>query len=362
MSVLNNLNHFKEDAGVFKKASLIAFSIFFALSMAIPPVAYANAINMADDPYVVEETPEEINAPAGDCTVTLNYYEIVSYEDPDVPADENGRRFMGSGTLHDMQEGQVLDTWDYVVNIPGYVFFDAWPAKLTVSTNPEDNVIELFYFRLWNNEYTVNYYVMTGADLTADNWGDALATDDVDFIKMGSQTFDNQRFDLLVQGDAYEYELDDMYVIDTYPAEIRVGLNPDNNVINVLYTPELTNLPSEIEVPTDTTPPTTLPGDSTIDKDDPTVTLPGGGSIGSDADNGTLDVTDEMLNDTAGKAEAIALSEAYRSGIRQGSNLVQTGDSSLLGIAITLAVLAAGAVIIAVIMLARDKKNDTVQR
>ena len=153
-----------------------------------------------------------------------------------------------------------------------------------------------------------------------------------------------------------------MYLKLDLPAEIRVGLNPDNNVINVLYTPELTNLPSEIEVPTDTTPPTTLPGDSTIDKDDPTVTLPGGGSIGSDADNGTLDVTDEMLNDTAGKAEAIALSEAYRSGIRQGSNLVQTGDSSLLGIAITLAVLAAGAVIIAVIMLARDKKNDPAQR
>ena len=35
-------------------------------------------------------------------------------------------------------------------------------------------------------------------------WKDALAPDDVEFVKMGSETFTNQRFDQLVKGDAYE--------------------------------------------------------------------------------------------------------------------------------------------------------------
>ena len=78
---------------------------------------------------------------------------------------------------------------------------------------------------------------MENADLTADNWKDALAPDDVKFVKMGSETFTNQRFDQLVKGDAYEYKIDGTYVVDTYPSEIRVGVNPDDNVINVLTCP-----------------------------------------------------------------------------------------------------------------------------
>ena len=53
---------------------------------------------------------------------------------------------------------------------------------------------------------------MENADLTADNWKDALAPDDVKFVKMGSETFTDQRFDKLVKGDAYEYKIDGTYV------------------------------------------------------------------------------------------------------------------------------------------------------
>ena len=48
---------------------------------------------------------------------------------------------------------------------------------------------------------------------------------------------------------------DGTYVVDTYPSEIHVGVNPDDNVINVLYVPDSANLPDDIEIPSDTTQP-----------------------------------------------------------------------------------------------------------
>lgn len=177
----------------------------------------------------------EASADAAATTATIMYYENVSYDDGDVEPDEEGRVLLGTYELKDVHVGQTLNAWDYVVDIPGYFFWDGWPQNLTLGENPDDNVIKLFYFKLWNNEYTVNYYLMENADLSADNWKDALKPDDVKFIKMGSETFTDQRFDKLVKGDAYEYKIDGTYVVDTYPAEIRVGVNPDDNVINVLY-------------------------------------------------------------------------------------------------------------------------------
>lgn len=98
---------------------------------------------------------------------------------------------LGSYELTDVHVGQTLNAWDYVVDIPGHFFWDGWPQNLTLTESPASNVVNLFYFKLWNNEYTVNYYLMENADLTADNWKDALAPDDVkdevvkDFIESG---------------------------------------------------------------------------------------------------------------------------------------------------------------------------------
>ncbi len=204
-------------------------------------------------------------------TATIMYYENVNYDDGDVKPDSEGRVLLGSYELKDVHVGQTLNAWDYVVDIPGYFFWDGWPQNLTLSENPDDNVIKLFYFKLFNNEYTVNYYLMENADLSADNWKDALKPDDVKFIKMGSETFTNQRFDKLVKGDAYEYKIDGTYVVDTYPSEIRVGVNPDDNVINVLYVPDSPNIPDSMGTPDDGTKPddgaapdgTTPPDDGT---------------------------------------------------------------------------------------------------
>lgn len=319
--------------------------------------------------------------PADDCTVTINYLEYANYDDePDMELDQGNRRVLGKRVITGLHEGDVLNAWDYAINLPGHFFFDGWPLDLTVTTDPAKNTMDLIYVKLWNSEYTVNYYVMTGADLEADNWHDALAPDDVQFYKMGSETFDNQRFDKLINGDAYEYKLDDMYVIDTYPAQIRLGTDPDNNVINVLYTPESTYLPDDLEVPDEAIPPadddtgnggdnsggdngeankpgdsTTLPGDTTLDKDDMIATLPDNievGSdefddfLGSDTDRGELEVTDEMLaNDKVNKEDAEKTIKAYETGLHNGQ-LASTGEEFPI-----LAAVSGGIALVAIIIL-----------
>ena len=159
--------------------------------------------NLSDANIATLEKENEQNAqdnpaattPSDDCTVTIRYLEYMNYDDePDAVIDEMGRRVLGTRVLTGLKEGDVLNAWNYVVNIPGHFFFDGWPLNLTVTTDPNKNTFDLIYIKKWNSEYTVNYYVMTGADLSADTWSEALAPDDVEFIKMGSETFDNQRF------------------------------------------------------------------------------------------------------------------------------------------------------------------------
>lgn len=345
--------------------------------------------------------------PATDCVVTLEYWENMNYEDEDNPANDEGRRLLGTYQLTGLTEGQIINTWDYVVDIPGHFFWDAWPARLVVSSNPDDNVIKLFYFKLWNAEYTVNYYLMANADLSADNWSEALAPDDVEFIKMGSETFTNQRFDQLVKGDAYEYKIDGTYVVDTYPAEIRLGVDNDDNVINVLYVPDSANLPDGAPGPGDnelkpdpsepTTPPdngnggTTTPPDNegTIPPDDPTggVTTPGDGTTpdlpgdtefdkddfesvlppddeviddfinSGDADD-TIEITDEMIENPVPPSEAEYVRNVYETGLRQGETLAQTGDTTAMAIVGTVAALAAVAAIVAFVAWRRSQKKE----
>ncbi len=226
------------------------------------------------------------------------YYENVGYDDGDVEPDDEGRVLLGTYELKDVHVRQTLNAWDYVVDIPGYFFWDGWPQNLTLGENPDDNVIKLFYFKLWNNEYTVNYYLMENADLSADNWKDALKPDDVKFIKMGSETFTDQRFDKLVKGDAYEYKIDGTYVVDTYPAEIRVGVNPDDNVINVLYVPDSPNIPDGVGVPDDTTTPddgATPPDDGSSTPDEPADTPSDGSGTPNLPGDTTFDKTKSQI-------------------------------------------------------------------
>lgn len=329
----------------------------------------------------------EASTDAAATTATIMYYENVSYDDGDVEPDEEGRVLLGTYELKDVHVGQTLNAWDYVVDIPGYFFWDGWPQNLTLGENPDDNVIKLFYFKLWNNEYTVNYYLMENADLSADNWKDALKPDDVKFIKMGSETFTDQRFDKLVKGDAYEYKIDGTYVVDTYPAEIRVGVNPDDNVINVLYVPDSPNIPDGVGVPDDTTKPNddatppddgsstpdgdtpsdsttppSLPSDTTFDKDEIETAVPNKDEVTNDfiASGDVQDkveITDEMIENPVSKTDADYVKNVYETGLREGEKLAQTGDRTALAVVGAVAVTAAIAVAIAVARSHRGKKD-----
>ncbi|MCI9494522.1 MAG: hypothetical protein HFJ67_02550 [Adlercreutzia mucosicola] len=329
----------------------------------------------------------EASTDAAATTATIMYYENVSYDDGDVEPDEEGRVLLGTYELKDVHVGQTLNAWDYVVDIPGYFFWDGWPQNLTLGENPDDNVIKLFYFKLWNNEYTVNYYLMENADLSADNWKDALKPDDVKFIKMGSETFTDQRFDKLVKGDAYEYKIDGTYVVDTYPAEIRVGVNPDDNVINVLYVPDSPNIPDGVGVPDDTTKPNddatppddgsstpdgdtpsdsttppSLPSDTTFDKDEIETAVPNKDEvindfIASGDVQDKVEITDEMIENPVSKTDADYVKNVYETGLREGEKLAQTGDRTALAVVGAVAVTAAIAVAIAVARSHRGKKD-----
>lgn len=308
-----------------------------------------------------EATPAETEeglTPADDCKVTINYLENPNYYDPDAEYDENGRRILGQRVLSGMQEGTTLNAWNYVLPLPGHFFFDGWPQNLTVSRDPSQNVIDLIYVKLWNSEYTVNYYLLTGADFTADSWEGALEPDDVKFSKMGSETFTNQRFDALINGDAFEYKLNELYVIDSYPAQIRLGTDPDNNVINVLYMPQA-------DMPTGDGSKPDLPDDTVVDYDQLITTLPDDvlvddgvleDFVGSDIDRGELDVTDEMLANPVSKEDAERTIQAYNTGLHNGS-LSQTGDGNMVVVWTLVGIAAVAAVAIVVAVVVRRRKT-----
>lgn len=248
---------------VLKKVFTVVLSVIFAAALLLPAISFAEsdeAVNGANNTEIDSDPTQNANqsgdeaippeeTPSDNCVATIKYYENVIYEEPGIPADSTGRYLLGTRTIAGLSEGSVLDAWDYVVSIPGYFFFDGWPGKLTVSTDSDKNIIELFYFRYSNYSYSVNYYVLTGADLSADTWNEALKPDSVRFTQIGSEAFENRPYGELVKGTTYEYPIDGLYVVDAYPSEIRVGVDGGSDAINILYIPENATLPDDVEVP-----------------------------------------------------------------------------------------------------------------
>lgn len=79
-----------------------------------------------------QNSPADSNdlSPADNCSITLQYYEIVHYDDPNEPVGEGNLRLLGSRTLSGFHEGDTVDAWDYVVDIPGHFFWDGWQQSL----------------------------------------------------------------------------------------------------------------------------------------------------------------------------------------------------------------------------------------
>lgn len=177
-------------------------------------------------------------------TMTFYYYEPMDYEDPDY-SDPSGIRLLKKRVVSGLKAGQVLDTADYVEDIEGHVFFDAYPAKPVVSSDESLNYVELVYFKTRDSSCTVNYFEVKGKR------GAVIGSDDVDVEKMGSFTIENQRFDQKIEGRQVAAPLEEMMYLDSYPESIRLKESPEENVLNVFYAPALATLPDDVVVPED---------------------------------------------------------------------------------------------------------------
>ena len=62
-----------------------------------------------------------------------------------------------SETVDSQGYGEIINSDDEVVSITGYEYVLSDPTSLTLSENIDDNIINLYYSRLGNLTYTVNY-------------------------------------------------------------------------------------------------------------------------------------------------------------------------------------------------------------
>lgn len=365
------------------KMMRIFIAATLALTLGIPVAALADEgvvlepvpLNAAEqDTDYVGVDPADQSAQAADCTLTVRYIEYVY---ADGSNDIIGTSVLGEWLVQGLKPGDVVNSWDYVVDIPGHFFFDGSAPEIVISENNAENVLELMYGKLYNSEFTVNYYLMEGADLTTGSWAGTLESNPR-FIKMGEQTFMDQRFDDLVEGDDYEYDIGGLYAVDTYPESIRLSANPDDNVINVLYVPALTNLPDEIVVPdnpqspdadqppsaggdqngsggTDPTPPEVIipitPGDTGIGSGSFAVPsdegqLQGASAQGNDAWRGSsgerVAITDEMMANPVSQETAERYIQAFEMGkpVITPLPIAQPESFPYLGIALALYLIA----------------------
>lgn len=399
------MNGFFDRQNVLAKGLAVFIAVIMSIFFAYPDLSYgdneesmaeastneealdSSSLSSNDDKS--EENNEMLDPSASETYITVRYNEYYNYDDEGNPIDV-GQRLLGEREFP-ATVGNKINVWDYVADIPGFFLWDGWSVNSTVSANPDDNIIELFYMRLSISTYTVNYYAMTGADLTADNWNDALATNP-EFHFLGQNTYTGQLYGKLVNGDKHAVDLEDAYIAGTFPESIRLTLDPDKNIINVLYVPKAAVGPDNVEIVEKPAPDTgtdeDVPdnGDENIppsmDDDSDNVLPPentdneGGGGNNDDGGNdenegndvavpplnppsgfppmdiiapdnssdNEIEITDDMLENAPTPEQAQKVKDAYQSGIHDGEALAQTGDDYAQTIAVLLGItlLAAG--------------------
>lgn len=302
------------------------------------PLAHMQEESTAGEAAEERDAPSDGTADQVECHLTITYIELLNTDDPMTPLEPHE---MGTYVVSGLHPGDVVNVWDYVFDIPGHFFFDGSSPSITISADDSKNTVELVYGVLQNSEFTVDYYIMDGADLTASDWAGALATDP-SFYKIGEQKFVNQSFNKEVNGADFEYALEGLYPVGAYPESIHLTESAEDNVISVVYVPAISDLPESWEVidkpqaPDASEPGTDAPEKPTLPNEVlvPTPSLPDSadpGSFGIPSDgiqglegvvisdgnvnahptDGPLVITEEMLDNPVTPQTAERYAQAY---------------------------------------------------
>ena len=178
-----------------------ALATLLAVSLAATPMAAfatdgesAAAAAIAETEAAAPSAPEKQPEAAGEnetltTSVTVYYCEMVYYDDPSFN-DPTGFRLLGSHTFDGVKVGEEINLWEYAKDIPDFVHFDGWAVNPIASANPEENLVQMNYFRT-KSPSSVNYYLVTdGAETPEDapidpSMGE-VDGESVAFWKMGS--------------------------------------------------------------------------------------------------------------------------------------------------------------------------------
>ncbi|MEY8459752.1 hypothetical protein AALA69_01285 [Eggerthellaceae bacterium 24-137] len=207
-------------------------------------------------------------------SMTISIYEMVYYEDPTFN-DPSCLRLMEERTVEGLKVGQTIELWDYVDPPEGFLFFDGWPRNPVMSENPDENKVQIHYFR-YQSPSVINYYLVgeaAGVPLAKD----APIINDVDgvpvsFWKMGSYDVENLTIGAEITSDECAVPLDHLVYLASDKSSIAVEPLASHNEINLFYTIDTA---------------TTLPDDNLVESAPVTgqPDQPGGGETGEGGSN-----------------------------------------------------------------------------
>ena len=317
-------------------------------------------------------------------SVTVYYCEMVHYDDPSF-SDPTGFRLLGSHTFDGVKVGEEIDLWEYAKDIPDFVHFDGWAVNPVASANPEENLVQMNYFRT-KSPSEVNYYLVTDGgeaseDAPIDPSMGQVNGEPVAFWKMGSYEVESLRLGTEISSAACAVPLEGLMYLDADRDAITVDAVPSHNEINLFYAAVPVDQPDAAPSPApdadkpaeDTNDGAMTPGDGSEDvpgngspsapEVDGSVS-PGSGSEGgtdsgavkdeADAEqDGTTVVTDENAPDASDSSESdsdAAFQEASERGVLE---LPQTSDGT-----VALAGAAAVAAVVAVTALAAARRRN----
>ena len=253
--------NYRNRSGAWKGKAL---ATLLAVSLAATPMAAfatdgesAAAAAIAETEAAAPSAPEKQPEAAGEnetltTSVTVYYCEMVYYDDPSFN-DPTGFRLLGSHTFDGVKVGEEINLWEYAKDIPDFVHFDGWAVNPIASANPEENLVQMNYFRT-KSPSSVNYYLVTdGAETPEDapidpSMGE-VDGESVAFWKMGSYEVESLRLGTEISSDACAVSLEGLTYLGADKAAIAVDAMPSRNEINLFYAADPADQPDNAPAP-----------------------------------------------------------------------------------------------------------------